>query len=195
MRSRLIFVLMMALILIVMCVRTDVYAADDSVFYISADGKQIKVQMVDNAATRELKSMLAEGDLTISMTRNSFEQYGSLGKTLPAEDTSITAKAGDVLLYNSNILCIFYGSNSYSYTRIGKVQDLSNDEIKDILSDKNLTITLSKNSFGTVPNTGVASRNVSNRIMLYAGCIAAWSWALVISRKIRGGKIAKTQEK
>jgi len=179
--------LMLILMLIVVCIKTNVYAAntDDSVFYISAGGKQIKVKMVDNAATQKINEMLAIGDLTINMTRNGFEQYGSLGTSLPSNDTSITAQAGDVLLYNSDTLCVFYGSNSYSYTRIGKVQNMTNDELKELLSGKSLTFTLSKNSFGTVPNTGVESRVLKFRIMILAGCVAV---LMCISVKYSRGK-------
>ena len=195
MRSkRLAFYVMMAFVLTTVCIRVNVYAAEDNVFYMSAGGRQIKVQMVDNAATRELKNMLAAGDLTINMTGNSFEQYGSLGKSLPTADTSITAQAGDVLLYNSDTLCVFYGSNSYSYTRIGKIQGLSKDELKSILSGKDLTITLSDNSFGTVPNTGVADRAALKRFMVLVGCVAVLSWWLVINKRMRGGKIAQKPE-
>ena len=183
--------LMIIIMLAVVCIQTNVYAADtdDSVFYISAGGKQIKVKMVDNAATGKLKEMLAEGDLTINMTRNGFEQYGSLGTSLPTEDTYITAQAGDVLLYNSNTLCVFYASNSYSYTRIGKVENMNNDELKELLSGKSLTFTLSKNSFGTVPNTGVESRVLKFRIMIFSACAAVMMW--IIAKYLRGGSFAE----
>ncbi len=183
------------LMLTTTCVKADVYAAetDDNVFYISAGGKQIKVQMVDNAATGKLREMLDEGDLAINMTRNGFEQYGSLGTSLPSDDTYITAKPGDVLLYNSNTICMFYASNSYSYTRIGKVQNMSNDELKELLSGESLTFTLSKKSFGIVPNTGVESRTLKFRIMCFTGCVAVMMWIIVFGRKkyLRGGLIAK----
>lgn len=193
--GKLVVNLIVVLMLTITCIKADVYAAetDDSVFYISAGGKQIKVQMVDNEATQKLKEMLDEGDLTINMTRNGFEQYGSLGTSLPSDDTYITAKAGDVLLYNSNTICVFYASNSYSYTRIGKVQNMSNDELKELLSGESLTFTLSKKSFGTVPNTGVESRTLKFRIMCFTGCAAILMWIIVCGRKkyLRGELIAK----
>lgn len=183
--------LFIMLMLVIACMETNVYAADkdDNVFYISAGGKQIKVKMVDNAATQKLSEMLDAGDLTIHMTRNGFEQYGSLGTALPSEDTSITAQAGDVLLYNSNTICVFYGSNRYSYTRIGKVQNMSNDELKELLSGKSLTFTLSKNSFGTVPDTGIESRVIKFRIMIFFGCAAVIIW--IIAKYLRGKPFAK----
>lgn len=183
--------LIIILMLVIACIETNVYAADkdDSVFYISAGGKQIKVKMVDNAATQKLSEMLDAGDLTINMNRNGFEQYGSLGTSLPSEDTSITAQAGDVLLYNSNTICVFYGSNSYSYTRIGKVQNMNNDELGELLSGKSLTFTLSKNSFGTVPDTGIESRVIKFRIMIFSGCAAVIMW--IIAKYLRSKPFAK----
>ena len=183
--------LMIIIMLAVVCIKTNVYAADtdDSVFYISAGGKQIKVKMVENAATGKLKEMLAAGDLTINMIRNGFEQYGSLGTSLPSNDTYITAQAGDVLLYNSNTLCVFYASNSYSYTRIGKVENMNNNELKELLSGESLTFTLSKNSFGTVPNTEVESRVLKFRIMIFSGCVAVMMW--IISKYLRGKSFEK----
>lgn len=182
---------MLMLMLVAACMKTNVYAADadNNAFYISTEGKQIKVRMADNAATQELKKMLAAGDLTINMTRNGFEQYGSLGTALPSEDASITAQVGDVLLYNSNTLCVFYGSNRYSYTRIGKIENMSDDELKELLSGKSLTFTLSLNSFGTVPDTGAESGALKFRIMLIAGCAAVIMW--VVAKYLRGESFAK----
>ena len=186
--------LIIILMLVVVCIETNVYAADtdDSVFYISTGGKQIRVKMVDNAATKKLNEMLAAGDLIINMTKNGFEQYGDLGTSLPSEDTHITAQAGDVLLYNSNTLCVFYGSNSYSYTRIGKVQNMNNDELKELLSGKGLTFTLSKNSLGTVPNTGVKSRVFKFRVMIFVGCVAVIMW--IIAKCLRSELFAKIKK-
>lgn len=108
---------------------------------------------------------------------------------LPSEDTSITAQAGDVLLYNSNTICVFYASNRYSYTRIGKVQNMSNDELEELLSGKSLTFTLSRNSFGTVPDTGIESRVIKFRIMIFFGCAAVIMW--IIAKYLRGKPFAK----
>ena len=168
----------------VMMISSVVYAAgSDDVFYISAGGKQLTVKMADTTAARELKAMLDEKDLTISMTGNSFEEYGNIGKSLTANDTQITAQAGDVLLYNSNTICIFYGSNSYSYTRLGKVQNMSKDELKTLLSGENLKFTLSKNSFGEVPKTGLNDMTMHYRIFLAVSVMALVMWLIVIRRR------------
>lgn len=163
-----------------------VYAMSNDVFYISAGGKQLKVQMEDNESARELKALLSEGDISINMSRNGgFEQYGDIGSTLTSNDTRIAASPGDIILYNSRYLCVFYGSNTYSYTKIGKIQGLSNDELKKLLSEKDLTMTLSLNSFGEVPNTGVQNMVGNFRIMSVAGVMAVLSVGVVFFRRRR----------
>ena len=172
------------IICMIMMLSSVVYAAgSDDVFYISAGGKQLAVKIADTTAARELKAMLDEKDLTISMTGNSFEQYGNLGKSLTANDTQITAQAGDILLYNSNTICIFYDSNSYSYTRIGKVQNMTKDELKTLLSGENLKLTLSKKSFGEVPNTGLKDMNMHYRMFLIFSVMALAMWLIVIKKR------------
>ncbi len=80
----------------------------------------------ENDAVNEWIEMLKEGPVTIQMSDYSgFEKVGPLGKKLAAEDRQTTTREGDIVLYNGNQIVIFYGSNSWSYTRIGKVDDLT----------------------------------------------------------------------
>lgn len=82
--------------------------------------------LYDNAAVNEFVDMMKEGPVSIDMNDYSgFEKVGSLGKTLSAEDKQTTTEPGDIVLYNKNQIVMFYGSNSWSYTRIGKIDDLS----------------------------------------------------------------------
>lgn len=80
----------------------------------------------DNAATRELIEMMRQGPVSIDMSDYSgFEKVGSLGRSLTTDNHQITTSAGDIVLYNGNQIVMFYGSNSWSYTRIGKIENLS----------------------------------------------------------------------
>ena len=80
----------------------------------------------DNAATRELIEMMKQSPITINMSDYSgFEKVGALGRSLPTENRQTTTSAGDIVLYNGNQIVMFYGSNSWSYTRIGRIDDLS----------------------------------------------------------------------
>lgn len=95
-----------------------------------------------NAAVDALIEMMNDSPVTIQMSDYSgFEKVGSLGTSLPADDSQTTTRAGDIVLYNGNQIVIFYGSNSWSYTRIGKIDDLSGWE--DALGSGDVTVTFS----------------------------------------------------
>lgn len=80
----------------------------------------------NNTAVEELVDMMKEGPVTISMGDYSgFEKVGSLGRSLTTSNRQTTTDAGDIVLYNGNNIVMFYGSNSWSYTRIGKIDDLT----------------------------------------------------------------------
>ena len=83
----------------------------------------------NNSAVEELLNMMKEGPVTIQMDDYSgFEKVGPLGRSLTTSNSQTTTSAGDIVLYNGNNIVMFYGSNSWSYTRIGKIDDLSNWE-------------------------------------------------------------------
>ena len=80
----------------------------------------------NNTAVDELVDIMKEGPVTISMDDYSgFEKVGSLGRSLTTSNSQTTTDAGDIVLYNGNNIVMFYGSNSWSYTRIGKIDDLT----------------------------------------------------------------------
>ena len=80
----------------------------------------------ENAAVEELVEMMKEGPVTIQMDDYSgFEKVGSLGRSLTTSNSQTTTSAGDIVLYNGNNIVMFYGSNSWRYTRIGRIDDLS----------------------------------------------------------------------
>ena len=80
----------------------------------------------NNAAVKELLDMMKEGPVTIQMDDYSgFEKVGPLGRSLTTSNSQTTTSEGDIVLYNGNNIVMFYGSNSWSYTRIGNIDDLS----------------------------------------------------------------------
>ena len=92
----------------------------------------------DNAATRELIEMMKRAPITIQMNDYAgFEKVGSLGRNLPTDNHQMTTSAGDIVLYNGNQIVMFYGSNSWSYTKIGWIDDLSG--WKDALGSGRIT--------------------------------------------------------
>ena len=70
-----------------------------------------------------------------------FEQVGSLGTSLPRKDVQTTTSAGDIVLYSGNQVVVFYGSNSWSYTRLGHISDKSAAELKELLGHGDVAIT------------------------------------------------------
>lgn len=124
--------------------------------YITIDGKTLPVTMVDNAATQTLMAALQEGDITYEAhDYGGFEKVGALGRSLPSSDTQITTQAGDVILYNDNQIVLFYGSNSWSYTRLGHIEYTSQEELESFLKagQGNITVKLSLSSETTVINS------------------------------------------
>ena len=98
----------------------------------------------DNEAVRTLKEMMAEAPIVIEMSDYSgFEKVGPLGTSLPTSNSQTTTHAGDIVLYNGNQIVIFYGSNSWSYTRLGHIDDLTGWE--DALGSGDVTVTFSLN--------------------------------------------------
>ena len=97
----------------------------------------------DNESVSALKE-LAANDLTIQMSMyGGFEQVGSIGQRLPSSDVQTSTSSGDIVLYSSNQLVVFYGSNSWAYTRLGHITDKTPEEMRTLLSNGDVTITLS----------------------------------------------------
>ena len=105
------------------------------------DNAVVPVSWEQNASTEELKKMLP---LTINMSMyGGFEQVGSIGHSLTRNDKQTTTQYGDIVLYAGDKIVIFYGSNSWSYTRLGHI-DLSQSEMTDLLSHGNVTIRITE---------------------------------------------------
>ena len=103
----------------------------------------VTVVWEDNASVETLKALAAEG-LTIEMSMyGGFEQVGSIGQSLPRDDAQTTTASGDIVLYSGNQLVVFYGSNSWAYTRLGHITDQTPEQMKALLGSGDVTITLS----------------------------------------------------
>ena len=101
---------------------------------ITIDGKTLPVNLVDNEATRALVAALQKSPINYEADDyGGFEKVGGLGRSLPTSNQQITTEAGDVILYSGNQIVLFYGSNSWSYTRLGRIQYTTLDELKSFL--------------------------------------------------------------
>jgi len=100
--------------------------------------------LVDNSSVAALKKVLAKASITVEMRDyGNMEKVGSLGQNLPRNDEPITTEAGDIILYQGNALVIYYAPNSWTFTRLGKINNVTPKELKDILGSGNVSVTLS----------------------------------------------------
>ena len=106
---------------------------------------EVSVSWERNAAVANLEEAVNEEPIVIEMSMyGGFEQVGSIGRNLTRNDKQTTTAPGDLVLYNGNQLVVFYGSNSWSYTRLGKIQNLSEAELEELLSNGDVTITITR---------------------------------------------------
>nr|WP_243427006.1 cyclophilin-like fold protein [Mediterraneibacter glycyrrhizinilyticus] len=109
---------------------------------IEAGGSTFTATLEDNEAVTAFVEMLEDESIVIEMDDYSgFEKVGSLGTSLPASNSQMTTQAGDIVLYNSSQIVMFYGSNSWSYTKLAEVDDLTGWE--DALGSGSVTVTFS----------------------------------------------------
>ena len=118
----------------------------EETMYITIGEETHTVTMEDNVGTRALVAALQTDNITyVAHDYGNFEKVGYVGQSFPTADHQITTAAGDLVLYNGDNICIFYGSNSWSYTRIGKLDNLSADEVRRFVKagEGEVAITLS----------------------------------------------------
>ena len=104
----------------------------------------VLVSWEDNESVAALRKLVAEnGELVVPMSMyGGFEQVGSLGSTLPRADVQTRTQAGDIVLYAGDQIVVFYGSNSWAYTRLGRITDQTDGQMRALLSNGNVTITI-----------------------------------------------------
>jgi hypothetical protein len=116
---------------------------DNSINLLIGD-KTYSATLADNSSARALKEMLAEGPVTINMSDyGNMEKVGVLGRTLPTNDKRRSTVPGDLILYQGNAFVIYYATNSWNLTRLGKINDVTQAELKEALGAGNVTVTLS----------------------------------------------------
>ena len=111
-------------------------------FYI--DENEVEVVWEKNASVDALIKLAEISHVTVQMSMyGGFEQVGSLGGRLPSSDVRTATSAGDIVLYSSSQIVIFYGSNSWAYTRLGKVADKTSSEMAELLGNGDVTVRIS----------------------------------------------------
>ena len=106
------------------------------------DSVEVNVTWEDNESVTALKA-LANTGISINMSKyGDFEQVGPLGKRLPSNDIEITTSPGDIVLYSSNQVVVFYGSNTWRYTKLGHI-NLSKSELTNLLGKNDVEVAIS----------------------------------------------------
>lgn len=116
----------------------------DNTMKITVGDTTFTAALADNSSAEALKELLAEGPLTIDMSDyGNMEKVGPIGTSLPRNDEQITTGAGDIILYQGNSLVIYYDTNSWNFTRIGKIDGVTREELLDAFGEGNVTVTFS----------------------------------------------------
>lgn len=102
--------------------------------YVTVNGNKLEVTLAANSSVDALVEILKQGDITYTATDyGGFEKVGDIGHTLPQNDMQITTQAGDVILYQGSSICLYYDTNTWNFTRIGKINGYSDSEIRSLL--------------------------------------------------------------
>lgn len=171
-------ILTIALAMLVMSCSSDEtqaqnYATMTQKMNITIDGRIASVTLADNNATRELVAKLQSAPVTVTLdTNEDFEIWGDLGFSLPTSNEQINAQPGDVILYSGRNICIFYGTNPWTYTRLGRIDNLTGDELRTFLKagESNISVTLSLSSSTGISNVSAEGR--SSNVYTLQGTLA-----------------------
>lgn len=144
--------MILAALLIMSCSRDEIqaqttnYETMTTKMYITIDGRTEAVTLTNNSATQALVAKLQEASVMVTLNSSGgFEIWGALGFSLPTSNEQINAQPGDIVLYNGSNICMFYGTNSWNYTLLGKIDGLSESELRTFLKagENNISVTLS----------------------------------------------------
>ncbi len=111
--------------------------------YLKIGEENLDVKWENNESVDVLKEQVRENPRSVELSMyGGFEQVGSLGFNVPRNDVQTVTDAGDIVLYSGNQIVLFYGSNSWSYTRLGHIENKTPSQLKDLLGNGDVTITL-----------------------------------------------------
>lgn len=116
---------------------------NENTMIIQVGNTELKAALADNSSAEALKNLLREGPLTIHMRDYAhMEKVGSIGRSLPTNDEPVHARPCDLILYLGNSFVIYYESNLWNFTRLGRIEDITPEELKKILGRGDVTVTL-----------------------------------------------------
>lgn len=117
---------------------------EENVMYITVNDTTFTATLADNSSAQALVELLRNGPLTIQMSDyTNMEKVGPIVTTLPSNNEQITTGPGDIILYQFNNLIIYYDTNSWNFTRIGKIEGVTREELLAAFGRGSVTVTLS----------------------------------------------------
>jgi len=116
----------------------------DELVKVKINDDVFDVKLENNSATQELIKELKKGNVTVNATEyGGFEKVGDLGFSLPTSDENIGTAPGDIVLYQGDKISLFYGSHSWSYTKLGKIDNVGSNKLKEVLGSGDVTLEFS----------------------------------------------------
>lgn len=191
--------MVLAALLVMSCSRDEIqaqttnYETMTTKMYITIDGRTEAVTLTNNSATQALVAKLQEASVTVTLNSSGgFEIWGALGFSLPTSNEQINAQPGDIVLYNGSNICMFYGTNSWNYTLLGKIDGLSESELRTFLKagESNISVTLSLSN--TTGISQVKADGSKSRAYTLSGTLAQVGHKGII---IKNGKVAMKRVK
>lgn len=186
--------MILAALLVMSCSRDEIqaqttnYETMTTKMYITIDGRTEAVTLTNNSATQALVAKLQEASVTVTLNSSGgFEIWGALGFSLPTSNEQINAQPGDIVLYNGSNICMFYGTNSWNYTLLGKIDGLSEGELRTFLKagESNISVKLSLSN--TTGISQVKADGSKSRAYTLSGTLAQVGRKGII---IKNGKVA-----
>ncbi len=124
-------------------------AEEDSEMRMQIGDTPVSVEWENNESVEALRDLTADGPLTIQMSMyGGFEQVGSIGRSLPRDDGRTTTASGDIVLYSGDQIVVFYGSNTWAYTRLGHITDQDEQAMEELLGNGDVIITIETSKGG-----------------------------------------------
>ena len=106
----------------------------DDLVKVKINDEVFDVKLENNSATQDLIKELKKGNITVNASEyGGFEKVGDLGFSLPTSDENIGTSPGDIVLYQGDKISLFYGSHSWSYTKLGKLDNVDSNKLKEVL--------------------------------------------------------------
>ena len=117
---------------------------EETMLYITVNGTTLTATLANNSSAEAFRELLASGPRTIQMSDyGNFEKVGPLSQSLPTNNQQITTEAGDIILYQGNQITIYYDRNSWNFTRLGKINGVTSQQLRDILGSGDVSVTFS----------------------------------------------------